>query len=105
MSLSHETSTMGIVPYSVTLVGPTGAAQRGFLKYAPWTTEEWRRVVIQLDVGSPDCPSWDDAAIRLNAIQDLIKLSEGRLSDIVVDALKAHLAVVSCETFRGRPKR
>ncbi len=92
-------------PHLLTLVGPASRQQkRGVLKLTPWSGTEWRRVVVQIDVGSEECPTWEDAALRLTAVQDLLKLADGVLSDDVVSALKAHMRVVSYETFRGPPK-
>jgi hypothetical protein len=49
-------------------------------------------------------PTWTHAAVCLTALQDLLKLGEGFMTDAVVDALKAHMQVVSYETFRGPPR-
>ena len=91
--------------YTVTLVGPRGEdARTGLRALLPWPGVEWRRIVLQLDVGSESCPTWDHAAVCLTALQDLLKLGEGFMSDAVVDALRAHMNVVSYETFRGPPR-
>jgi hypothetical protein len=91
--------------YTVTLVGPAGEDERtGLRALLPWPGVEWRRVVLQLDVGSESCPTWTHAAVCLTALQDLLKLGEGFMTDAVVDALKAHMQVVSYETFRGPPR-
>ena len=94
-----------VEPHLLTLVGPASRKQKkSALKLTPWSGTEWRRVVVQIDVGSEECPTWEDAAVRLTAVQDLLKLADGVLSDDVVSALKGHMQVVSYETFRGPPK-
>lgn len=88
----------------VTLVGPaTTQTKRNLLRFSPWSGTEWRRLVVQLRVGTERCPDWDHANLCLTAINDLIKMSDGMLTDDVVKAIRAHLDVVQYETFRGPP--
>ncbi len=85
----------------VTLRGPaTSAAKRSVL--SPWPRSEWRELIIELRVGSQECPDWAHANLCLTAVQDLIKMSDGLLTNEVVNALKAHVNVVSYQSFRGR---
>lgn len=105
MSLAGAERITELVPHTLTLVGPASREERRtMLKLKPWSGREWRRIVVAIDIGSDECPTWDEAAVRLTAVQDLLKLAGGVLSDGVVAALKAHMRVVSYETFRGPPK-
>jgi hypothetical protein len=89
----------------VTLVGPAARhASRSLLRFTPWYRPEWRKLIVQLQVGSERCPDWDHANLCLTAIQDLVKLSDGFLTDEVIDALRTHMDVVTYETFRGPPR-
>lgn len=89
----------------VTLVGPAAAqTKRNLLRLTPWSGVEWRKLIVQLRVGTEGCPDWDHANLCLTAINDLIKMSDGILTDDVVTAIRAHLDVVKYETFRGPPK-
>jgi hypothetical protein len=55
-------------------------------------------MVVELRVGSEQCPDWDHANLFLAAIRDLIKLADGCMTDEVVKALKTHMTVVSYES-------
>jgi len=91
----------------LTLVGPAAkrAARPSILKLQIHNPPEWRRLVLELRVGSERCPDWDHANLCLTAIQDLVKLADGCMSDEVVQALTTHMEVVSYETFRRAPPR
>ena len=92
--------------YELTLVGPAAKDRpRNLLSLTPWSGAEWRRVVVRLEVGCENCPTWDHATVCVTAVQDLLKLHDGFLTDSVIDALKRYMTVSSCETFRGPPKR
>ena len=71
------------------------------LRLKPWTRSEWRKLVVEVRIGTERWPDWDSANVCLSAIKDLVKLSDGLLSDSVVSALQTHVDVVSFETFRG----
>jgi hypothetical protein len=89
----------------VTLEGPASRApRRGFLSLCRASRSEWRRLTLELRVGSERCPNWDHANLCLTAIQDLIILSDGLMTDDVVKALRTHMDVTSYETFRRAPK-
>ncbi len=104
MSESVEASSTVVEPHFLTLVGPSQRGERrSLLKLKPWSGTEWRRVVVRLDVGSDECPTWERANVILTAVQDLLKLAGGVLSDDVINALKEHMRVVSYERFRGPP--
>lgn len=104
MSASSQDLASELRPHILTLVGPSQRDQRrNLLKLKPWSGTEWRRVVVRIDVGSDKCPSWDDATVLLTAVQDLLKLANGILSDDVINALKTHTTVLSYERFRGPP--
>jgi hypothetical protein len=90
----------------VTLVGPAAPAnKRALLRLGPWSRTEWRKLILELRIGSDRCPDWDHANLCLTAIQDLVKIRDGLMSDDVVAALRAHMEVVSYQTFRGPPRR
>lgn len=89
----------------VTLEGPASRApRRGLLSLCRSSRLEWRRLTLELRVGSERCPDWDHANLCLTAIQDLIKISDGLMTDDVIKALRTHMDVISYETFRGAPK-
>lgn len=67
----------------------------------PWNKTEWREITIQMRVGSAECPDWDHVNLCMTAIQDLITMADGMISDEVLAALQAHVNVVAVETFRG----
>jgi|688.fasta_scaffold63811_5 hypothetical protein len=104
MTASAEIASSVGEPHFLTLVGPSQRGERrSLLTLKPWSGTEWRRVVVRLDVGSEECPTWERANVILTAVQDLLKLAGGVLSDEVIDALKEHMRVVSYERFRGPP--
>jgi hypothetical protein len=70
----------------------------------PWTKPEWRRVVIQLEVGSDQWPSWDRVNLGLTAIQEMLLMADGYLSDEIMDALRNNVTIVEVQTFRGPPR-
>jgi hypothetical protein len=89
----------------VTLEGPASRApRRRLLFFCRSSRQEWRRLTLELHVGSESCPDWDHANLCLTAIQDLIKVSDGLMTDNVVKALRTHMEVVSYETFRSKSK-
>ena len=91
--------------WEVTLTGPATFGATSILhSLLPWTKPEWRKVTIQMNVGSEECPDWDHVNLCMTGIQELITMAEGLLSDEVLGALRAHLDVVEVETFRGPPK-
>ena len=57
----------------VTLVGPAyfGPASP-LIALLPWTQPEWRRIVLEFQVGTELCPDWDYANLCLTAIEELI---------------------------------
>lgn len=87
--------------YQVTLVGPSGSKPNKVRRLGPWTKIEWRKLVIELEVGSEQFPTWDAANLCMQAIQDLIKMNDGMMSDAVIDAISTHTKVISFQTFRG----
>jgi len=90
--------------YHVTVVGPaTREQKKNLLRLKHWSGPEWRKLIVEIRVGSERWPDWDAVNIGLTAIKDLIKLSEGFITDDVVRALKTHADVVTYETFRGPP--
>jgi hypothetical protein len=91
----------------LTLVGPASkrTERPSPLKLQIHNPPQWRRLVLELRVGSERCPDWDHADLCITAIQDLVKLADGYMSDEVVTALTTHMEVVSYETFRGPPRR
>lgn len=90
---------------SVTLVGPAYFGPSSpLLALLPWTQPEWRRLTIAMRVGTEQFPDWDHVNVCLTAIEELILMADGLLSDDVLSALQAHVDVVSYETFRGPPR-
>ncbi len=88
--------------YRVTLVGPASRSERrNLLRLKPWSRSEWRKLTIEIRVGSERWPTLESANVCLTAMKDLLKLSDGLLSDEVVRALQTHVDVVSYDTFRG----
>ena len=89
----------------VTIVGPAAKEEKKrLLRLKAWTGPEWRRLIIEIRVGTERWPDWDQAKVCLCAIQDLIKMNEGFLNDAVIQALTTHVDVVSYQTFNGPPK-
>ena len=90
----------------VTLVGPAQPEeQRSLLPWKSWSKPEWRKLIIEVRVGSERWPDWDAANLCLTAMKDLVTLNEGFITDEVVTALKTHVDVVSYEILRGPPPR
>jgi hypothetical protein len=88
----------------VTLVGPAQPQdKRGLLSVLMNSKPEWRRLIIEVRVGTERWPDWDAVNVCLSAMKDLVTLNEGYLTDEVVKALETHVDVVSYETFRGPP--
>ena len=88
----------------VELLGPSKRSQKSNpLRLSLGSKPEWRKLVLELRIGSSRCPSWEHANICLTAIKDLIKLNEGFMTDAVIEALKAHMDIVSYEKFRSQP--
>lgn len=91
--------------WEVTLTGPTTFGPASILhSLLPWNRPMWRQITIQMRVGSEECPNWDHVNLCMTAIQDMIVASDGLISDNVLAALQAHLAVVDIKTFRGPPQ-
>jgi hypothetical protein len=85
-------------------LGPSAKTEKANpLRLSLGSKPEWRKLVLELRVGTERCPTWDHANICLTAIKDLVKLNDGLMTDAVVEALKAHMDIVSYETFRSRP--
>lgn len=78
------------IRYHISLLGPRSDS-----------SASWRKVIVEFLVGSPECPDWDSMDVCLNAIEDLVKMSEGVLSDAVVNSLKSHVRVISYDEFGG----
>jgi hypothetical protein len=89
----------------VELLGPSSRSEKAnLLRLSLGSKPQWRKLVLELRVGSERCPNWDHANICLTAIKDLVKLNDGFMTDAVVEALKAHMEIVSYETFGSRPR-
>jgi hypothetical protein len=87
------------------LLGPSARTEKANpLRLSLGSKPQWRKLVLELRVGSERCPDWDHANICLTAIKDLVKLNDGFMSDAVVEALKTHMDIVSYETFGSRPR-
>lgn len=71
----------------------------------PWTKPEWRRIVVELKVGSEQWPTWDRVNLGLTAIQEMLLMADGCLSDEVITALRNNVTILELETFRGPPAR
>jgi hypothetical protein len=81
--------------WEVKLSGPTSTAPSTLWSLLnPWNKTEWREITIQMKVGSEECPNWDHVNLCMTAIQELIMMANGTLSDDVLMALKAHVDVV-----------
>jgi hypothetical protein len=88
----------------VTLMGPSGRNEKANLvRLKLGKPAQWRKLVVELKVGTERWPDWSSANLCLSAMQDLIKLNDGYLTDEVVTALQTHLDVVSYETV-ARPR-
>ena len=86
----------------ITLVGPVNSATDERSKLSRlWSGSPWRRLVVEIEVGGEDCPTVDHAKVCITAIQDLLKMNDGFMSDEVVEAISTHMRVVAQENFRG----
>ena len=91
--------------WEVTLSGPRSLGEPSLWSFLnPWSKTEWREITIQMEVGSEECPDWDHVNLRMTAIQELITMANGTLSDDVLAALQAHVNVVGVETLRAPPR-
>jgi hypothetical protein len=82
----------------ITLMGPAERSQKANLvRLKLGKKAEWRKLVVELKIGSERWPDWSSANVCLTAMQDLIKMNEGFLTDEVVQAIQTHLDVVSYE--------
>lgn len=90
--------------WQVTLTGPkTFGPSSPLLALLPWNQPDWRRITIQMIVGSDACPDWEHVNLCMTAIQDMISMEYGLITDSVLQALETHVNVVDVETFRGPP--
>lgn len=90
--------------WEVTLAGPATFGPSSLLQsLLPWNQPVWREVKIQMLVGSDRCPDWDHVNLCMTAIQEMITMSGGLLSDEVLSALQEHLDVIDVRTYKGRP--
>jgi hypothetical protein len=71
------------------------------MRMGPWTRREWRKLVLEFEVGSNQYPDWGTVNTTLHSVQALIKDHGGRLTDQVVELIQANLKIVAFETFRG----
>jgi hypothetical protein len=94
----HET-------WQVKLSGPTSIdAPSMWNLLNPWSKTEWREITIQMRVGSEECPDWDHVNLCMTAIQELITMANGTISDEVLAALQAHVDVIDVRTLRAPPR-
>jgi len=99
MSVAGDTTT-----WEVTLSGPATFGPSSILySLLPWNQPTWRQVKIQMEVGSESCPDWDHVNLCMTAIQEMITMSGGLLSDEVLSALQEHLDVVEIKNLRSPP--
>lgn len=90
--------------WEVTLAGPvTFGPSSLFYSLLPWNQPMWREVTIQMLVGSERCPDWDHVNLCMTAIQEMITMSGGLISDEVLAALQEHLDVIDVRTYKGPP--
>ncbi len=88
--------------WEVTLSGPKALGDTSFWSLLnPWSKPDWREITIQMRVGSEECPDWEHVNLCMTAIQDLIIMANGTLSDEVLAALQAHVHVVDVRTSRS----
>jgi hypothetical protein len=87
--------------YHVALEGPSSQiAKRSLFNFKSDPSPELHKVVLELRVGSTECPDWDHASVCVTAIHDLVKLADGYMNEQVIRALKAHTNVISHEHSR-----
>lgn len=95
----------GEAPHDVWEVKLSGPSVHGdtslWALLMPWNRPRWREVTIHMKVGSEECPSWDHVNLCMTAIQDMITMANGAISDEVLAALQAHLNVTHVETLAG----
>jgi hypothetical protein len=86
--------------YQILLEGPATLepTERGLFG----SYREWRSITIELEVGSPECPDYEKLQLILTAIQDMIKIAQGTLSDAVIAALSTHTKIVDTQQTRRR---
>jgi hypothetical protein len=90
--------------YHFTLEGPaTSAPRASILGHFLKKKIEWRSVKVKMTVGSESCPDWDYVNLILTAVQDLVTMNEGLISDTVIQALRDNLEIVEYKTFHGAP--
>jgi hypothetical protein len=88
--------------YHFTLEGPaTSAPRASILGYFLKEKIEWRSVRIKMTVGGESCPDWDHVNLILTAVQDLVTMNDGLISDTVIQALRENLEIVEYKTFQG----
>jgi hypothetical protein len=90
----------------ITLLGPVDKERPkpSPLKLKVWTPPEWRRIVLELRIGSQRCPNWDHANACLDAVKELIKSADGYLTDAVVSELTNRMDLVSFKRYQGPPR-
>jgi hypothetical protein len=94
----HET-------WEVKLSGPTSVDTPSlWTLLTPWNKPEWREITIQMHVGSEDCPDWNHVNLCMTAIQELITMTHGTISDEVLAALQPHVDVIDVRTLRAPPR-
>jgi hypothetical protein len=78
-------STYGQDTCHVTLVGPAYFGPSSpLIALLPWTQPEWRRIVVELQVGTDTCPDWDfdtpdvdsRAFFNANTLEELHRLEQ-----------------------------
>jgi hypothetical protein len=55
-------------------------------------------------VGTEECPDWNHVNLCMTAIQELIAMANGTISDDVLAALRAHVDVVDVQILRSPPR-
>jgi len=92
--------------WEITLSGPRSIGSTSLWSLLnPWNKPEWREVTIQMKVGSEGCPNWDHVNLCMTAIQELIMMANGTISDEVLAALQAHVDVVGVQALRPPPRQ
>jgi hypothetical protein len=56
-----------------------------------------------MQVGTEECPDWSHVNLCMTAIQELVAMANGTISDDVLAALRAHVDVVDVQTLRSPP--
>ena len=97
-SSPHET-------WEVKLTGPRALGSTSLLSLLnPWSRPEWRQITIRMQVGTEECPDWNHVNLCMTAIQELVAMANGTISDEVLTALQAHVNVVDVQTLRSPPR-